>query len=120
MSRRRRWSGREARVDGAARTPGELAGARPGPVFEITVDGRALPALPGQTVAAALWAAGILAWRTTRAGGKPRGVFCGIGQCFDCLVTVNGVANRRACLVGVRPGDAIGTQEGEGRGELAV
>ncbi|MYV92703.1 (2Fe-2S)-binding protein [Streptomyces sp. SID1034] len=113
-----RW--RSAKEDVVARTPGELAGARPGPAFEITVDGRAVSALPGQTVAAALWAAGVLTWRTTRGGGSPRGVFCGIGQCFDCLVTVNGVANRRACLVSVGPGDEVRTQEGEGRGELAV
>ncbi|MFE4861423.1 (2Fe-2S)-binding protein [Streptomyces sp. NPDC056670] len=103
-----------------ARTPHELAGARPGPAFEITVDGRAVPALPGQSLAAALWAAGILAWRTTRGGGRPRGAFCGIGQCFDCLATVNGVANRRACLVAAAPGDEVVTQEGDGRGELAV
>ncbi|MGA4900742.1 2Fe-2S iron-sulfur cluster-binding protein [Streptomyces griseoincarnatus] len=37
-----------------------------------------------------LWAAGVTSWRTTRDGGRPRGVFCGIGVCFDCLVTVNG------------------------------
>ncbi|MER0446744.1 (2Fe-2S)-binding protein [Streptomyces sp. Edi4] len=103
-----------------ARSPGELAGARPGPAFEITVDGRPVSALPGQSVAAALWAAGILAWRTTRVGGRPRGAFCGIGQCYDCLATVNGVPNRRACLVPVADGDEITTQEGEGRAGFAV
>ncbi|MFG2639627.1 (2Fe-2S)-binding protein [Streptomyces sp. NPDC048370] len=103
-----------------ARTPAELVGAQPEPPFEITLDGRPLPALPGQSVAAVLWSAGILAWRTTRVGGRPRGAFCGIGQCYDCLATINGEPNRRACLVSARPGDAITTQEGHGRAELGV
>ncbi|ASU81672.1 proline dehydrogenase [Nocardiopsis gilva YIM 90087] len=103
-----------------ARTPAELAAARPGPPFEITVDGRPVTALPGQSLAAALWAAGILAWRTTRIGGRPRGAFCGIGQCYDCLATVNGRPNRRACLLPARAGDVVTTQEGHGRAEPDV
>jgi len=95
--------------------PLELADARPGPAFTVMFDGRAVEALHGQTVAAALWTAGVTAWRSTRGSGRPRGVFCGIGVCFDCLVTVNGVPNQRACLVQVRPGDVIRTQEGTGR-----
>nr|WP_030983330.1 (2Fe-2S)-binding protein [Streptomyces sp. NRRL S-1813] len=70
--------------------------------------------------AAALWAAGVLSWRTTRRDGRPRRAFCGIGSCFDCLATVNGQPNQRACLVPARPGDAITTQEGHGRADLAV
>ncbi|MFK0112312.1 (2Fe-2S)-binding protein [Streptomyces sp. NPDC091217] len=94
--------------------PLELARARPGPAFTVTFDGRELAALPGQTVAAALWAAGVMSWRSTRDEGRPRGIFCGIGVCFDCLVTVNDRPNQRACLVPLRPGDAIRTQEGTG------
>ncbi|GAA0703850.1 MULTISPECIES: (2Fe-2S)-binding protein [Streptomyces] len=85
-----------------------------GRAFEVTFDGRAVEALPGRTVAAVLWAAGVTSWRTTRDGGRPRGVFCGIGVCFDCLVTVNGRPSQRACLVPARPGDVIRTQEGTG------
>ncbi|WP_369264061.1 (2Fe-2S)-binding protein [Streptomyces sp. R35] len=94
--------------------PRELVQAQPGPAFTVTLDDREIAALPGQTVAAALWAAGVTSWRTTRDEGRPRGVFCGIGVCFDCLVTVNDRPNQRACLVPVRPGDAIRTQEGTG------
>ncbi|WP_329320259.1 (2Fe-2S)-binding protein [Streptomyces sp. NBC_01715] len=97
--------------------PLELAGAEPGPAFTVTLDGRAVAALPGQTVAAALWTAGITSWRTTRGSGRPRGVLCGIGVRFDCLVTVNDRPNQRACLVPVRPGDTIRTQEGNGHGD---
>lgn len=98
------------------RTPLALTDADPGPPHTVTFDGRAIPALPGQTVAAALWSAGITAWRTTRLGGEPRGVFCGIGVCFDCLVQVNGRTNQRACLVPATPGDDIRTQDGSGHG----
>lgn len=75
--------------------------------FEITFDGRTIPVAEGQTIAAALTAAGIRAWRTTRVGGGPRGLFCGIGVCFDCLVTVNGRQALRACQVEARPGDVV-------------
>ncbi|MCW7941490.1 proline dehydrogenase [Streptomyces hygroscopicus] len=102
------------------RSAAELVGAAPEAPFEITFDGRTLTALPGQSVAAALWSAGILAWRTTRRGGRARGAFCGIGQCYDCLATINAQSNRRACLVPARPGDTITTQEGHGHAELAV
>ncbi|PKW11359.1 2Fe-2S iron-sulfur cluster binding domain-containing protein [Streptomyces sp. 1222.5] len=94
--------------------PMELTRARPGEAFTVTFDGRPLPALPGQTIAAALWSAGVTAWRRTRGTRAPRGVFCGIGVCFDCLVTVDGRPNRRACLVPVRPGQLIRSQEGTG------
>lgn len=73
----------------------------------VTFDGRSLPVEPGQTVAAVLMAGGVRSWRTTRFGARPRGLFCGIGVCFDCLVTVNGTPSVRACLAEARPGDVI-------------
>jgi predicted molibdopterin-dependent oxidoreductase YjgC len=96
------------------RTPTQLVAARPEPAFALRVDGREIEALPGQTIAAALWQAGIVAWRRTRTEGEPRGVFCGIGVCFDCLATVNGRPNQRACLVPAKPGDVVTTQAGGG------
>lgn len=102
------------------RTPRSLVGGAPAAVYAIRFDGRELPVQAGQSIAAVLWAAGILAWRTTRDGGAPRGAFCGIGSCYDCLVTVNGRPNRRACLVPAREGDTVTTQEGTGHADLAV
>jgi predicted molibdopterin-dependent oxidoreductase YjgC len=96
------------------RNPLTLVEAAPEPSFQVTFDGKLLDALPGQTIAAVFWAAGITAWRTTRVAERPRGVFCGIGVCFDCLVTVNGVPNQRACLVPARPDDVITTQRRTG------
>jgi len=99
-------------------SPLDLTGARPGPAFTVTLDGREIEALPGQTVAAALWTAGITSWRTTRGAGRPRGVFCGIGVCFDCLVTVDGRSSLRACLLPAQPGAAVTTQQGTGHDDL--
>jgi hypothetical protein len=89
--------------------PYKVAGARPEPGFEIRVDGRPVRAVPGQTIGAALHAEGIVSWRTTRFDGRPRGLFCGIGVCFDCLLTVNDVPSLRACLTEARPGDEVTT-----------
>jgi hypothetical protein len=86
------------------------------PAFEITFDGEPVTAVPGQTVAAALWAAGVRSWRTTRGAGAPRGLFCGIGACFDCLATIDGEPDQRACLVPARPDQAVTTQRGAGNG----
>ncbi|MFD3676823.1 (2Fe-2S)-binding protein [Streptomyces sp. NPDC058613] len=102
------------------RSPRSLVGGAPAAEHTVRFDGRELPAQPGQSIAAVLWAAGILAWRTTRGTGAPRGAFCGIGACYDCLVTVNGHPNQRACLVPARPGDDVTTQEGTGHADLAV
>ncbi|MEU4877994.1 (2Fe-2S)-binding protein [Streptomyces sp. NPDC021608] len=82
--------------------------------FTLTFDGREIRASPGQSVAAALWSSGVTAWRTTRGEGRARGVFCGIGVCFDCLVTVDGRPNQRACLVPAVRGADVRTQRGTG------
>jgi predicted molibdopterin-dependent oxidoreductase YjgC len=85
----------------------------------FSFDGTDITAAPGQSIGAALLAAGYRSWRTTRHGGAPRGLFCGIGVCFDCLVVVNGRPGRRACLTEVRDGDVVTSQEGTGRDDLA-
>jgi predicted molibdopterin-dependent oxidoreductase YjgC len=81
---------------------------------DFQFDGRAVGFSPGQTVAAALIASGVYSWRTTRRRGRPRGLFCGIGVCFDCLVTIDGDPNVRACLVAARPAMTVTTQDGTG------
>jgi D-hydroxyproline dehydrogenase subunit alpha len=69
----------------------------------IHFDGRPIAALEGETIAAALSAAGIVAFRRT-ASGAPRGLYCGMGACFDCVVTVDGRIGQRACLTKVADG----------------
>ena len=69
----------------------------------IRFEGTEIPALEGETVAAALAAAGALAVRRT-SSGAPRGLYCGIGACFDCVVSIDGRVGQRACLVEVTEG----------------
>ena len=72
----------------------------------FSFDGQWIEALPGETVAAALAAAGIDTLRHT-ASGAPRGLWCGMGACFDCLVTIDGRGSQRACLAKVEAGQDI-------------
>src|SRR6266851_3334879 len=74
-----------------------------GAPVRLRFDGREIEALPGETIAAALAAAEIVAVRRARSGA-PRGPFCGMGVCFDCLVTVDGRPSQRACLTKVEAG----------------
>src|SRR5689334_23703589 len=69
-------------------------------------DGSPIQALEGETIAAALSAAGIVAYRST-ASGAPRGLHCGMGACFDCVVTVDGRIGQRACMTKVAAGGVV-------------
>lgn len=76
----------------------------------ITVDGRPLRVKEDSMIAAALIAEGIRINRYTRKEHKPRGIFCGIGQCTDCVMVVNGQPNVRTCITKVKEGMVIETQ----------
>jgi predicted molibdopterin-dependent oxidoreductase YjgC len=78
----------------------------------VTVDGAPVAARAGESVAAALLAAGKLRFRDTPASGAARGPYCMMGVCFDCLVAIDGAGNLPACMVPVRDGMAIETQTG--------
>lgn len=71
--------------------------------IDFTFDGRRVTARPGQSVAMALWDAGVLALRDSPLDAAPRGVFCAIGICQECVVLIDGV-RRPACTTPVRPG----------------
>lgn len=92
--------------------PPERDPARPqaAPAVRITLDGRPLTGVAGQTIAGIALANGHLAWRRTSRTGRPRGLFCGIGVCFDCLVVVNGLRDVRACRRRAQDGDEITVQ----------
>lgn len=78
----------------------------------IYFNGSPIGARANDTVASALLAAGIQITRSTPGQGSPRGPYCMMGVCFDCLVTVDGVGNRQGCLVRLRPGMQVETQRG--------
>ena len=82
------------------------------PQVRIEFEGQSLIAYPGDTVAAALLAGNHWNFRTTPVSGAIRGPFCMMGVCFDCLVEIDGVANRQACMTEVRDGMRIKRQLG--------
>jgi len=88
---------------------GELPAGR---TVEMIVDGKKIQAKEGETIAAALIAAGIRVNRYTAKRQEPRGVFCAIGQCTDCVMVVNGVPNTRTCITPVADGMVVETQQG--------
>ncbi len=78
----------------------------------FTFDGTPVAAFAGDSVAAALLAAGIRICRTTPVSGAARGPYCMMGVCFECLVRIDDVGNRQGCLVPVRDGMRVETQRG--------
>jgi len=77
--------------------------------FTIVVDGEEIPACEGETVAAALLAEGRRVFRKTRKRESPRGLYCGVGQCQECKMTINDVPNVLACQTVASPGCKIET-----------
>jgi hypothetical protein len=78
----------------------------------FTIDGAPAQAFASDSVAAALLLAGITHCRTTPVSGARRAPYCMMGVCFECLVAIDGVGNRQACLIGVREGMRVETQHG--------
>ncbi len=76
---------------------------------KINVDGKSVDAYEGETVATALLAAGVYIFRLSRKYKEPRGVFCGMGSCMECLITVDGVHDIRACMTQIVDGMKIET-----------
>ena len=88
-----------------------------GRLVSISVDGMEIQAVEGEPIAAALLAQGLRVFRRTARLHEPRGIFCGIGRCTDCIMTVDGVANVRTCVTPVRAGMVITSNLNEGREE---
>jgi predicted molibdopterin-dependent oxidoreductase YjgC len=82
--------------------------------FFVTVDGEQLEAYEGETIAAVLLAANRRTLRFTHLRGEPRGVFCAMGICYDCIMVVDGEPNVRGCMTFVKAGMDIRTQHGLG------
>ena len=93
-------------------------GIERGRAVEIKVNGKTVYAYAGETVGAALAASGIRRIRRSPHGRDHRGLYCCMGMCHACLVTVDGQANVRACFTPVRPGQQIVLQDGFGRFDM--
>ena len=78
--------------------------------MKIEFEGRTYRGVLGQSIAGILLANDVLDWRTTTGREALRGLFCGIGVCFDCVVTVDGVPDVRACQRRARGGENVERQ----------
>lgn len=78
----------------------------------FTYDGKTLTGCEGEPIAAALKAAGVMAHRYTKKEHKPRGIFCAIGRCTDCVMVVDGKPNVRTCVTPLKEGMVVQTQYG--------
>ena len=84
------------------------------PCKEVTIyyNGEPIAARDGEMIAAALYNAGVRSFRYTPKLNEPRGIFCAIGRCTDCMMVVDGVPNTRTCITQVRDGMTVETQHG--------
>jgi len=80
-----------------------------GKKIQVMVDDKMIDANEGETVAVALLTAGITTFRISQKNKEPRGLYCGMGICCECLVTINGVHAQRACITTVEDGMRIET-----------
>jgi len=84
----------------------------PAEAIRFDYEGRAITARPGDTVAAALIAAGETTLRMTAVSNSPRAPYCMMGVCFECLMEIDGVGNRQACLTPATEGMQVRRQRG--------
>ena len=77
----------------------------------LAVDGKSLDVLEGEVLAAALWANGFIALGHNPSDASQHGMYCGIGHCYECRVTVDGVEDVRSCLIRVRDGMQVSLQK---------
>lgn len=79
-------------------------------------NGKRLIGLKGQPIAVALFANGIRTIRYCEVTGEPRGIFCGIGHCYECRATINGIPSKRTCLTLLEEGMNISSVKEIGSG----
>lgn len=83
-----------------------------GKLVKFTFDGKEVEGYEGEPIAVALKAAGLMVHRYTKKEHKPRGLFCAIGRCTDCVMVVDGVPNVRTCITPLKAGMLVNTQYG--------
>jgi len=83
-----------------------------GKPIKFTFDGISVEGYEGEPISAALKAAGVMVHRHTAKHDSPRGIFCAIGRCTDCVMVVDGKPNIRTCVTPVAAGMKVQTQYG--------
>ena len=90
-----------------------------GPRIQFTFDGRPMEGFEGEPIAIALRSNGQMIHRYTARRNEPRGMFCAIGRCTDCIMVVNGRPNIRTCVEPLKAGMVVETQKGKGPEKIA-
>lgn len=85
-----------------------------GKKIKFTFDGKEIEGFEGETIAAALHAAGIKVLSHSHELKRPRGFYCAIGNCGQCIMEVNGISNVRICIEPLKQDMVVKTQEGKG------
>jgi predicted molibdopterin-dependent oxidoreductase YjgC len=80
--------------------------------IKFIFDGKEVEGYEGEPVAEALRATGLMVHRYTKKHHEPRGIFCAIGRCTDCVMVVDGVPNTRTCITPLQKGMTVQTQYG--------
>lgn len=88
-----------------------------GRLVSFTFDGKPYEGYEGEPIAAALKASGVMIHRYTTKRHEPRGIFCAIGRCTDCVMIVDGKPNIRTCITPLQEGMQVCTQYGKGAGK---
>ena len=81
-------------------------------IVSFKFDGKELKGYEGEPIAIALKANGVMIHRYTKKEHKPRGLFCAIGRCTDCVMVVDGEPNIRTCVTPLKEGMNVQTQDG--------
>lgn len=89
-----------------------LGVSKKGKIVTFKLDGKEMKGYEDEPIAAALKAAGVMVHRYTQKEHRPRGIFCAIGRCTDCVMIVDGVPNVRTCITPLKEGMVVQTQYG--------
>jgi len=81
---------------------------------QFSFDGQTMDGFEGEPIAISLRSNGVLIHRYTSRRNEPRGMFCAIGRCTDCIMVVNGRPNIRTCVEPLKSGMIVETQKGKG------
>jgi predicted molibdopterin-dependent oxidoreductase YjgC len=85
-----------------------------GKKIQFTFDGQPMEGFEDEPIAIALRSNGVLIHRYTTRRNEPRGMFCAIGRCTDCIMVVDGKPNIRTCVEPLKAGMKVETQHGNG------
>ncbi len=85
-----------------------------GSKVQFSFDGQSMEGFEGEPIAIALRSGGVMIHRYTSRRNEPRGMFCAIGRCTDCIMVVNGQLNVRTCVEPLKAGMVVETKKGNG------